>query len=127
MGRADKRSAGDDTNYARGVRAENQAAQYLEKQGYRILETRYKTKFGEIDLIVFKGEVLCFVEVKTRNTLSEALESVTPRSQKRIEQSALYFLSEYPEYSDKGMRFDVVAITSPFQITHLDNAWEARS
>lgn len=127
MGMFDKHIAGDDTHYARGVRAENQAAQYLEKQGYRILETRYKTKFGEIDLIVFKDDVLCFVEVKTRNTLSEALESVTPRSQKRIEQSALYFLSEYPEYGDKGMRFDVVAITSPFQITHLDNAWEART
>lgn len=115
------------TNYSRGVEAEEHAANYLRERGYKIIKQRYKTKFGEIDIIARKGDIVCFVEVKARKTKAEALESVTPRAQRRIEQSALFFLSEYPEYVDFMMRFDVIAIAQPFEITHLDNAWEARS
>ena len=113
------------TNYARGVEAEERAAQYLEKQKYEIIVRRYKTKFGEVDIIARKGNVLCFVEVKMRQTIEEALESVTYRTRGRIEQSALYFISQHPEYLEYDMRFDVLTITKPFQITHLDNAWVA--
>lgn len=116
-----------ETNYARGVRAEALAEDYLKARGYSILRQRYKTKFGEIDLIALQDDVLCFIEVKRRGSEGDAFESVTPRSQKRIEQSALFFLSENPEYYDYAMRFDVIAVTPPFHITHLDNAWEARS
>lgn len=115
------------TNYAKGVMAEERARSYLRESGYKILETRYKTKFGEIDIIAEKGAVLCFVEVKIRQTLEDALMSVTPRARKRIELSALHFLSVYPEYVRYDMRFDVVAITASFDIVHLDNAWESSS
>ena len=121
----------DDTNYARGVRAEEEAARYFEVLSYEILRQRYKTKFGEIDLIVQKDNLLCFVEVKMRRNIAEALESITSRAQKRIENSALFFLSEYPEYMNCDMRFDVIAMSyskdGTLDITHLDNAWEARS
>lgn len=121
----------DETNYARGVRAEEEAAQYLERQGYKTLHQRYKTKFGEIDLIVQKDNLLCFVEVKMRRNIAEALESITPRVQKRIENTALFFLSEHPDYMNCDMRFDVIAMSyskdGQLDITHLDNAWEARS
>ncbi len=100
---------------------------YLQNHGYEILKTRYKTKFGEIDIIAEADNVLCFIEVKARKNKVDAFESVTPRIQKRIEQSALFFISEFPEYADYGMRFDVVAVIPPFGITHLDNAWEASS
>ncbi len=118
-----------ETNYSRGVMAEGKASSFLEGNKFNILKKRYKTKFGEIDIIAEKGNVLCFVEVKMRGTITEALESVTPRSQKRIENSALLFLSENLEYTDYDMRFDVIAITKgvngDFSITYLDNAWEA--
>ncbi len=114
-----------ETNHARGVHAEELAAEYLKKIGFKILASRYKTKFGEIDLIIQKGELLCFVEVKARPNKSEALESVTARARGRIEKSALFFLSENPEKMDCDMRFDVVVITGGEEITHLDNAWEA--
>lgn len=121
----------EDTNYARGVRAEEEAVRYLGRQGYKILHQRYKTKFGEIDLIVQKDNLLCFVEVKMRRNIVEALESITPRVQKRIENTALFFLSEYPDYMNCDMRFDVIAMSyskdGQLDITHLDNAWEARS
>ncbi len=113
------------TNHAVGVQGEDMAAQYLLQQGYNILARRYKTKFGEIDLIVEKEHILCFVEVKIRQSTAEALESITARARTRIEKSALYYLSEHPEMMGRGMRFDVIAIAKPFQITHLDNAWEA--
>ncbi len=116
-----------ETSYSRGVRAESMAVSFLENNQYEILKQRYKTKFGEIDIIVQKDNVLCFVEVKMRGNLSDALESVTSRSQKRIENSALFFLYENAEYINYDMRFDVIAITKDFVITHLDNAWEATS
>ncbi len=112
------------TNHAVGIQGEDMAAVYLEEQGYAVLERRYKTKFGEIDLIVEKDEVVCFVEVKIRQTLEDALASVTLRARRRIEQSALFYISQNPEIQGNPMRFDVIAIVKPFQITHLDNAWE---
>ncbi len=119
-----------DTSYSRGVWAEDEAARYLCKQGFVVLKNRYKTKFGEIDLITQKGNLICFVEVKIRQREAEALESITPRARKRIENSALMFLSENPEFMSYDMRFDVVVIFKSddfggFRITHLDNAWEA--
>lgn len=116
-----------DSNYLRGVQAEKLAVDYLQQHGYRVVQTRYKTKYGEIDIIATRDDLLCFIEVKLRANTRAALESVTARIQNRIERSALYFLAQYPEYCDRAMRFDVIAVTPPFHITHLDNAWEARS
>jgi len=119
------------TSYAKGVRAEDAAADYLAAQGYKILERRYKTKYGEIDIIALQGNggqrILCFTEVKVRKTYEEAVEAVTPRSQQRIERSALSFLAQEPSYVAYDMRFDVVAITRGGKIWHLDNAWQART
>ena len=115
------------TNHAKGADAETMAADYLARQGYDIIARRYKTKFGEIDLIARRKNTLCFVEVKIRQTDEDALTSVTARSQKRIENAALHFIALHPEYTDYDMRFDVVAISKPFKILHLDNAWQARS
>ncbi len=121
----------EETSYSKGVRAENIAADYLQQKGFDILETRYKTKFGEIDIIATQDNLLCFIEVKVRKNISEALESVTARTQKRIEKSALFFLSEHADYSQYDMRFDVITISGDMfenmKITHLDNAWLASS
>ncbi len=122
-----------DSSYSRGVWAEDEAARYLCGQGFSMLKKRYKTKFGEIDLITQKDNLICFVEVKIRQSEAEALESITLRSRKRIENSALFFLSENPEFMSYDMRFDVIAVfksgnscdIDDFEITHLDNAWEA--
>lgn len=112
------------TNYARGVGAEELAEKHLSDKGFQILRKRFKTKFGEIDLITQKDNLICFVEVKIRQKQEDALESVTKRARKRIEQSALVFLSQNPQYENYDLRFDVVAISAPFHILHLDNAWE---
>lgn len=115
------------SNHARGLAAEATAQEYLKKRGFDVLETRYKTKYGEVDIIAVTGEILCFIEVKKRAKNADALASVSVSAQRRIENAALYFLSQNPEHINAAMRFDVVAISDDGHITHLDNAWEARS
>jgi putative endonuclease len=116
----------DMSSYDKGVAAEKRAVMQLRLQGYRILAERYKTKFGEIDIIARKGNTICFVEVKAHKRLQSSLEAVTAKSRRRIEQAALWFISEHPELADLGMRFDVMAFKSGgIWAEHLDNAWMA--
>jgi len=114
--------------YDKGVEAEKSAANWLRLKGYKILETRYKTKFGEIDLIISKNNLIAFVEVKARADKGTALESITPKMQKRITQAAMYYISQN-DVQDYDLRFDVVTVSPSFlgmsTIEHLDNAWEA--
>jgi len=110
-------------SYEKGIMAEKIAANYLRLKGCKILAERYKTKYGEIDIVASHKEFLIAVEVKARDTIESALESITPRSRKRIEQAILHYIAEYPQYCDAAIRFDVIAVAPPFNIHHLDNAW----
>lgn len=109
--------------YEKGVMAEETAAQFLRAKGYEILAERYKTGYGEIDLVVAKDEYLVAVEVKARKSIAEAMAAVSPRSRKRIENALLHFVMENPSYNEAALRFDVVGIVSLLEIEHLDNAW----
>lgn len=109
--------------YKFGLRAESFAAWGLRLHGYRILERRYKTPVGEVDLIALKGNMLVFVEVKAREKLSTALQSVTSRMQNRIVRAANYFIAQNSGFNGHDMRFDLVAVAPPFYWQHLDNAW----
>lgn len=112
------------TSYSKGVEAEKAAARYLKRQGFEVLHERYKTKFGEIDLVAFKKNLLIFVEVKAHRQVDDSLYAVTPKTRRRIEQSALWFLSEFPEYNDFDMRFDVMVLKGGgSSVDYLDNAW----
>ncbi len=100
----------DDNSYRRGTSAETFAALLLQLQGYRILERRFKTPLGEIDLIAKRGRWLVFVEVKRRETLEEGLYAVSLRQQKRIQNAALLFLKNRKKFQHLGMRFDVMVM-----------------
>jgi putative endonuclease len=67
-----------------GLSAETRAAAYLMAKGYRILQKRFRTPYGEIDMVARKRNLLAFVEVKARASLDEAAYAVTPRQQQRI-------------------------------------------
>lgn len=71
---------------AEGTWGEALAAEYLQKHGYKLAAHGYQCRFGEIDLIAWDGDILCFVEVKTRTNLQMGLprEYVTPAKQRRI-------------------------------------------
>lgn len=94
------------TAYARGLLAEQNACDHYQKQGYSILEQRYKTSAGEIDLIALKERQLCFVEVKQRSTIAQAAESITARQAKRIYHAASLWLQKNPAFQDYDCRFD---------------------
>ncbi len=113
-----------ESNHDRGLWAEHRAALYLSLRGYTIIAKRYKTKFGEIDLIATKSGTLIILEVKARKRLEDALESVNIKTQRRIVNATLCFLADHPEYASYAIRFDVIAIENLVRIVHLDNAWE---
>ena len=113
--------------YDRGVQAEKLAALWLWLKGYKILERRYKTPVGEIDLIIRKKSLIAFVEVKARMTRSQALESLTPDMRRRINRAASHYIS-HNNINNCDLRFDLVSVTRSFLgtvlIHHLDNAWD---
>lgn len=98
--------------------AEFLAAQYLRLKGYRVLERRYKTKAGEIDLIVARKDLLVMVEVKARKDLLTAREAISFASQKRIKKAAQVFIGRKPAYQQMGLRFDAVFLLGKRRIIH---------
>ncbi len=110
-----------------GDLGEEIARRHLLQLGYEILESNYRTRNGEIDLISRTGTTLVFVEVKLRRTTAfgDPLDAVTPRKQRTIRLMAEQYLYERtPDYDD--LRFDVVGIFLPGarpEITHIENAF----
>lgn len=91
-------------------------------KGYRILERRFRTPVGEIDLIVRRGKVIAYVEVKQRPGEALALEAVNATARRRISRAAAWYGARLKE---PGLteRFDVISIR-PWRLPrHLKNAW----
>jgi putative endonuclease len=109
--------------YQKGHRAERMARYFLNCKFYRLLELRYKTKLGEIDLVMAKGNKIIFCEVKARNELADGFDAVSPHSQQRIQRAATYFVQRNPAYQNYDWRFDVVVVR-PWRLPyHLKDAW----
>jgi putative endonuclease len=115
-----------------GDRGEDLTFGYLAGKGDEALERNYRTRHGEIDLIVRSEEVLVFVEVKLRRGLEygDPLEAVTPRKQARIRLMAEQYLAERGEdfiASFDEVRFDVVGIlllgAGRPEVRHVEDAF----
>ena len=97
----------------------------LRLKGYRVLNRRWKSPAGEIDLVVRKGKVIAFVEVKARTSADEAVTSVTAHQRRRIVNAAHHWLGVNPDATECDCRFDIVMVT-PYQWPlHLANAFAA--
>ena len=96
---------------ASGKLAEDLACAELDRRGYAILARRYRTRFGEIDIVSRQRGVLVFVEVRARRAADPgtAAESVTARKRRRIAAMALDYLA-WTGALEQPCRFDVVAI-----------------
>ena len=114
-----------------GAWGEDQAAKYLKKHGYRILERNYSCRFGEIDLIAANRSCLAFVEVKLRKSdrFARAAEFVDWRKQSRLRTAAELWLSLHE--TELQPRFDVIEIYAPEGaetkkpvINHLEDAFQ---
>jgi putative endonuclease len=108
-----------------GISAESRAAAYLMAKGYRILAKRFRTPYGEIDLVARRRNLLAFVEVKARASLDAAAYAVTPRQQGRIIAAAQAWLMAHPEHGDFELRFDAVLIAPRRLPRHLLAAFDA--
>lgn len=102
-----------DGRIQRGMAAEDAAVQLLIDAGYRIVERNFRCKLGELDIVARDGDVLAFVEVRSRSDddHGSAAEMVRPTKQRRVARVAAYYLAtQNPAYD--ACRFDVVAITA---------------
>jgi putative endonuclease len=108
-----------------GLSAESRAAMLLMAKGYRIAARRFKTPFGEIDIVARRRNALVFVEVKARDGADEAAAAVTERSKRRILGAAELWLAHHPADAQRFIRFDVILVTPGKIPQHLANAFDA--
>ena len=106
-----------------------QAAAYLKKKGYRILEANFRCRFGGDSTSVARdGAYLVFIEVKYRSSLKDgdSLEAVNRRKQRKIIRVAEYYLCMHQEKADLPCRFDVIGIEEE-RIRLIRNAFDCGS
>lgn len=107
---------------------EDLALRYLTERGYTLVERNYRTRYGEIDLILRNSATLVFIEVKLRRgrEFGDPVEAVTPRKQAAVRSIAEQYLAERePDFED--LRFDVVGILAsrdePPKVQHIQDAF----
>lgn len=108
---------------------EEQAAKFLRKKGFRIVEMNYTCRLGEIDIIAEDRDFIVFAEVKLRKNadFAEAREFVTRTKQRKIIATAQLWLTAYT--GDKQPRFDVIEVYAPqgargaLTINQIENAF----
>jgi putative endonuclease len=102
-----------DARVAFGKLGEDLACEELHRRGYNIVDRRFRTRCGELDIVAFDGSVLVFVEVKARSSgnFGTPFESVTWQKQQRLSRMAAAYLS-LKHLSDVACRFDVVSVIS---------------
>ncbi|HCR77685.1 MAG TPA: YraN family protein [Chryseobacterium sp.] len=112
-----------------GKKAEELAAEYLQKNGYKILVRNFRYQKAELDLVAEKDSLIVVVEVKARSTdvFNLPQEAVNKRKIKLIVSAANYFMEEYNK--NQEVRFDIISILSDenknLMIEHIIDAFEA--
>ena len=109
---------------AKGRLAEMVAIALLTAKGYALLKRRYKSPSGEVDLVMRKGDVTAFIEVKARKSHDEAVESVTPYQSRRIAAAASHWMAQDSIANNGTCRFDIVAVNSRLIPSHIENAFD---
>lgn len=95
-----------------GVRGEDEAARFLKKQGYRILERNFRSRLGEIDIVARDGDTIVFVEVKTRSgdSFGSPKDALSKSKMRRITRGSMDYLRMRRKTADVQTRFDVVSV-----------------
>lgn len=110
-----------------GNLGERKACKFLKKKGYRVIQKNWVTKFGEVDLIALYKDLIVFIEVKTRSSITygNPREAVDFYKQNKYIKMAEYYLL-VNNIKDKNVRFDVVEILND-EINHIENAFTVRN
>jgi putative endonuclease len=121
----------ENTGHALGRWGEARAARFLERRGWAILARNYRFGRREVDLVARRGDVVAFVEVKTRagDGYGAPQEAITALKRREVEAVAARFLDRHG-LQGLGVRFDAVAIVvrrgavgSAVSIEHVEDAW----
>ena len=112
-----------------GKLAEDLAADFLAKKGYKILVRNFRFQHHEIDIVSEFQDLIVVTEVKARSydTLIEPEEAVNKKKIKSIVQTADFFMTD--NQIDKEVRFDIITVlpdkTGALQITHIEDAFQS--
>lgn len=110
-------------NKVKGGVGEAKVRYYLEKNGYKILETNFVNSYGEIDIIASKNKKIVFIEVKARSScrFGRPCEAVTPYKQIKIRRAAEGYLIKNKLF-ESDVRFDVIEVLDS-EINHLEGCF----
>ena len=114
-----------------GAWGEGHARRYLEDRGYAVLDTNYRCRWGEVDIVARQGPELVFVEVRTRRgaAFGTPQESITAAKSRRLAATAQDYLQKHG-LEQAEWRIDLVSIHLDVSgkllaVDHLENAVEA--
>lgn len=112
-------------NRETGTQKEQLAAAFLIKKGFQILESNYRCRQGEIDLIATKDQQVHFIEVKYRKNTAYGYpaEAVDVRKQNKICKVSDYYRMTHPRMEAYGCHFDVIAILGE-DLEYIADAFE---
>ncbi len=110
-----------------GRDAEDRACQYLQQQGLRLLQRNFRTRGGELDLVLMDGAALVVAEVRSRrhSGYGGALASIDARKRQRIVRATRLLLARHPALADRPLRFDVIAIEPTGKLQWIRGAFDA--
>lgn len=113
-------------NQLKGKKGESLAKNFLIKKGYTVVDTNFRAKTGEIDIVAKKNETIVFIEVKSRSTLSYGYpyEAVGYKKQQKIINTAQYYILLH-KLSTFNYRFDIIEVflNQSYRINHIENAF----
>jgi len=107
--------------YQFGIFAEKVAISFLRLKGYKIIAWRFKTKFGEVDIIAKKSDIIIAVEVKARKKRVSLEEIISLRQMNRVRSAMELFISQNPQYHNSAVRFDFIEVGRFGVLQHHQN------
>ena len=111
------------SSYQIGIKGEELVQQYYETLGFDIIAKRYKTKFGEIDLVVSNQKLVIFIEVKSRKEINANYELINKKQIARNCNAARIFLSDHQNFLGFDMRFDFALVVDGKVKEIIESAW----
>lgn len=116
------------STFLKGRRGEQRAREYLEKLGYKIMESNYRFQGNEVDIIARVGDTLCFLEVKSWQTVPEEdlVRAIGPVKRRRIIKAARGYLAQSHPQEAPRVRFDVIFMDGvEGALRHYESAFDA--
>jgi len=110
-----------------GTDKEHKAESYLTGLGMVTVERNFRTRYGEVDIIMLDGKTLVFVEVKFRSGLSagNSLDAIDYRKRMQITRICRQYLMTHPKYYESGIRFDCIGIDGD-KVSYIRNAFDIK-